>query len=130
MLAGGERLDRDGNFWAPTVLDDVSTGARIFNEEPFGPVAAVRGFDRVEEAIDEANRLAYGLAAYAFTGSLARTEELTRGIEVGMLWINMAAAPSAELPFGGLKDSGHGSEGGPEAMESYLNTRTVAIKSA
>lgn len=130
VLAGGERLDRDGNFWAPTVLDDVSTGARIFNEEPFGPVAAVRGFDRVEEAIDEANRLAYGLAAYAFTGSLARTEELTRGIEVGMLWINMAAAPSAELPFGGLKDSGHGSEGGPEAMESYLNTRTVAIKSA
>ena len=128
VLAGGERVDRAGNFWAPTVLDDVPTQARIFNEEPFGPVAAIRGFDQLDEAIVEANRLAYGLAAYAFTGSLARTEQLTRGIEVGMLWINMAAAPSAELPFGGLKDSGHGSEGGPEAMEAYLNTRTVGIR--
>lgn len=128
VLTGGSRLDRDGNFWAPTVLDDVSTGARIFNEEPFGPVAAIRGFDQLDEAIAEANRLAYGLAAYGFTNSLARTEQLTRGIEVGMLWINMAAAPSAELPFGGLKDSGHGSEGGPEAMEAYLNTRTVGIR--
>lgn len=128
VLAGGSRLDRDGNFWSPTVLDDVPTDARIFNEEPFGPVAAIRGFDQLDEAMGEANRLAYGLAAYAFTGSLARSEQLTRGIEVGMLWINMAAAPSAELPFGGLKDSGHGSEGGPEAMEAYLNTRTVGIR--
>ncbi len=128
VLAGGERLDRAGNFWAPTVLDDVSTESRIFNEEPFGPVAAIRGFDRLEEALAEANRLSYGLAAYAFTTSLARADQLTRGIEVGMLWINMAAAPSAELPFGGLKDSGHGSEGGPEAMEAYLNTRTVGIR--
>ena len=128
VLTGGARLERDGNFWSPTVLDDVPTTARIFNEEPFGPVAAIRGFDQLDEAIAEANRLAYGLAAYAFTSSLARSEELTRGIEVGMLWINMAAAPSAELPFGGLKDSGHGSEGGPEAMEAYLNTRTVAVR--
>lgn len=128
VLTGGQRVDRDGNFWAPTVLDGVSTESRIFNEEPFGPVAAVRGFDHLDEAIAEANRLAYGLAAYAFTSSLARSEELTRGIEVGMLWVNMAAAPSAELPFGGLKDSGHGSEGGPEAMEAYLNTRSVGIR--
>lgn len=130
VLTGGARVERDGNFWQPTVLDDVPISARIFNEEPFGPVAAIRGFDQVDEAIDEANRLAYGLAAYAFTSSLARTEQLTRGIEVGMLWINMAAAPSGELPFGGLKDSGHGSEGGPEAMEAYLNTRTVAVRGA
>lgn len=128
VLTGGERLDRDGNFWSPTVLDEVPTTARIFNEEPFGPVAAIRGFDRLDEAIAEANRLAYGLAAYAFTNSLTRSEQLARGIEVGMLWVNMAAAPSAELPFGGLKDSGHGSEGGPEAMEAYLNTRTVGIR--
>lgn len=128
VLTGGERLDRAGNFWAPTVLDDVPTESRIFNEEPFGPVAAIRGFDRLEEALAEANRLSYGLAAYAFTNSLARADQITRGIEVGMLWINMAAAPSAELPFGGLKDSGHGSEGGPEAMEAYLNTRTVGIR--
>ena len=128
VLTGGTRLDREGNYWAPTVLDNVSTEARIFNEEPFGPVAAIRGFDQLDEAITEANRLAYGLAAYAFTNSLTRTEQLTRGIEVGMLWVNMAAAPSGELPFGGLKDSGHGSEGGPEAMEAYLNTRTVGIR--
>ena len=127
-LAGGHRLGDQGNFWAPTVLADVPTEARIFNEEPFGPVAAVRGFDRLEDAVAEANRLEYGLAGYAFTGSLASADLLTRKVEVGMLWVNMPSMPSAELPFGGVKDSGYGSEGGPEAMECYLNTRAVAVR--
>ena len=104
--------------------------ARLFNEEPFGPLAGIRAFDKLEEAIAEANRLSYGLAGYAFTRSLANADLLARRLEVGMLWVNTPAAGSAELPFGGIKDSGYGTEGGPEAMESYLNTRAVVIANA
>jgi len=127
LLAGGARIGEVGNFWQPTVLADVPTDAKIFNDEPFGPVAAIRGFDSLEEAIAEANRLSFGLAGYAFTRSLANADLLTRRVEVGMLWINMPAMPSAEMPFGGVKDSGYGTEGGPEALDSYLNVRAVAI---
>ncbi len=127
VTTGGEALDGVGNFFAPTVLDDVPLSARIFNEEPFGPVAAVRGFTDLADAIAEANRLPYGLAAYAFTRSLKDAHELARQVEVGMLWINQPATPSAEMPFGGLKDSGYGSEGGPEAVEACLNTRAISI---
>lgn len=127
LLAGGERIGEAGNFWSPTVLSDVPLDARLFNEEPFGPIAGVRGFDRLEDAIAEANRLSFGLAGYAFTSSLANADLLTRRVEVGMLWVNTSAAASAELPFGGLKDSGYGTEGGPEAMENYLNTRAVVV---
>ncbi len=127
VAAGGDRIGGDGNFFQPTVLDDVPVSARIFNEEPFGPVAAVRGFEKIEDAIAEANRLPYGLAGYAFTRSLKHAHLLSQRLEVGMLWINQPASPSAELPFGGLKDSGYGSEGGPEAIEAHLNTRAVSI---
>lgn len=127
VLTGGERIGDTGNFWEPTVLTDVPLDARLFNDEPFGPVAGIRGFDKLEEAIAEANRLSYGLAGYAFTRSLANADLLTRRVEVGMLWVNTPAASTAELPFGGLKDSGYGSEGGPEALEAYLNTRAVVI---
>jgi succinate-semialdehyde dehydrogenase/glutarate-semialdehyde dehydrogenase len=126
LLTGGERLGTSGNFWKPTVLADVPQDARVFNDEPFGPVAALRTYDSLEEAIAEANRLHYGLAGYAFTRSLKNADLLTRSLEVGMLWINTPALPSAEMPFGGIKDSGYGSEGGPEALEAYLNVRTVA----
>lgn len=127
VLTGGERIGTEGNFWQPTVLTDVPLDAKLFNEEPFGPVAGIRGFDRLEDAIQEANRLSYGLAGYAFTRSLADADLLARRVEVGMLWVNTPAAGSAELPFGGLKDSGYGTEGGPEALEAYLNTRAVVI---
>ena len=130
VLAGGERIGSTGNFWSPTVLADVPLEAKVFNEEPFGPVAAIRSFTQLEEAIQEANRLSYGLAGYAFTKSLKNADLLTRHVEVGMLWINMPAMPSAEMPFGGIKDSGYGSEGGPEALEAYLNARSVAIQNA
>src|SRR5574343_285631 len=116
-----------GNFWMPTVLADVPLDARIFNDEPFGPVAAIRKFSQLDDAIAEANRLSYGLAGYAFTRSLRNADLLTRKVEVGMLWVNMPAMPNAEMPFGGIKDSGYGSEGGPEALDAYLNTRSVAI---
>jgi len=127
VLAGGARIGEAGNFWQPTVLADVPLDARLFNDEPFGPVAGIRGFDKLEEAIAEANRLSFGLAGYAFTRSLANADLLTRRVEVGMLWVNTPAASTAELPFGGIKDSGYGTEGGPEALDNYLNTRAVVI---
>ncbi|NML18158.1 NAD-dependent succinate-semialdehyde dehydrogenase [Azohydromonas caseinilytica] len=127
VLAGGKRIGEAGNFWEPTVLADVPLQAKVFNDEPFGPVAAIRSFERLEDAITEANRLSFGLAGYAFTKSLKSADLLTRRVEVGMLWVNMPAMPSAEMPFGGIKDSGYGSEGGPEALDAYLNTRAVAV---
>ncbi|HET7836209.1 MULTISPECIES: NAD-dependent succinate-semialdehyde dehydrogenase [Variovorax] len=127
VATGGERVGSSGNFFAPTVLTDVSLEADVFNNEPFGPIAAIRGFDSLDEAITEANRLPFGLAGYAFTQSIKNAHLLSQRMEVGMLWINQPAAPSPEMPFGGIKDSGYGSEGGPEAMENYLNTKAVSI---
>ena len=127
VLTGGERIGTTGNFYAPTILNNVPTNARIFNDEPFGPVAAVQGFTDLNAAIAEANRLAFGLAGYAFTKSLKNAHLLSQRVEVGMLWVNQPATPSAELPFGGIKDSGYGSEGGPEALEACLNTRAISI---
>ena len=130
VLAGGARIGETGNFWQPTVLTDVPLEAKVFNDEPFGPMAAIRSFDTLDDAIAEANRLPYGLAGYAFTKSLKNADLLSRRVEVGMLWINMPAMPSAEMPFGGIKDSGYGSEGGPEALETYMNIRAVAVMNA
>jgi succinate-semialdehyde dehydrogenase/glutarate-semialdehyde dehydrogenase len=127
VLTGGKRIGEAGNFWAPTVLADVPVEAKVFNDEPFGPVAAIRKYNKLEDAIAEANRLSYGLAGYAFTRSLKNADLLARKVEVGMLWVNMPAMPSAEMPFGGIKDSGYGSEGGPEALDAYLNARAVAV---
>ncbi|MDB5839236.1 MAG: 2,5-dioxopentanoate dehydrogenase [Herminiimonas sp.] len=127
VAAGGERISDVGNFFAPTVLIDVPLEARVFNEEPFGPLAAIRSFNTLDEAISEANRLPYGLAGYAFTQSLKSAHLLAQRLELGMLWINQPAAPWPEMPFGGIKDSGYGSEGGPEALEAYLNVRSVSI---
>jgi succinate-semialdehyde dehydrogenase/glutarate-semialdehyde dehydrogenase len=127
LLFGGQRIGNAGNFWQPTILADVPREAKVFNDEPFGPMAAIQPFDTLEGAIAEANRLPYGLAGYAFTKSLKNSDLLARRLEVGMLWINMPAMPSAEMPFGGVKDSGYGSEGGPEALEAYLNVRAIAI---
>ncbi len=127
IVTGGKRVGDVGNFFTPTVLDNVPLTASVFNDEPFGPVAAVRGFDKLEEAISEANRLPFGLASYGFTQSIATLHKLTQNIEAGMLWINQPATAFPELPFGGVKDSGYGSEGGPEALEAYLNTKTVSV---
>lgn len=129
LALGGERVGAVGNFWAPTVLTEVPQEALVFNEEPFGPIAAMRSFDALEDAVAEANRLPFGLASYAYTRSLKTAHVLSHGLEVGMLWINQPASASAEMPFGGVKDSGYGSEGGPEALEAYLNTKSVSIMS-
>jgi len=127
VVTGGARVGTSGNFFAPTILGDVPLNAMVFNDEPFGPIAAVRGFETLEEAIAESNRLPFGLAGYAFTRSIKNAHLLMNNVEVGMLWINQPATPSAELPFGGVKDSGYGSEGGPEALESYLNTKAISM---
>ena len=127
VAAGGERVGTSGNFFAPTVLIDVPLEAMVFNDEPFGPMAAIRTFNTLDEAIAESNRLPFGLASYAFTRSLKNAHALSQGLQVGMLWVNQPAVAWPEMPFGGVKDSGYGSEGGSEALEAYLNTKSVAI---
>jgi succinate-semialdehyde dehydrogenase / glutarate-semialdehyde dehydrogenase len=127
LVTGGEAAGGSGYYWKPTVVADVPLQARVFNEEPFGPIAAIRPFDSLDDAVAEANRLSYGLAGYAFTRSLKNADILAREVQVGMLWVNMPPMPSAEMPFGGIKESGYGSEGGPEALDAYLNTRSVAV---
>ena len=127
LATGGERIGTSGNFFAPTVFTDLPMNADVLNTEPFGPMAAVMGFDALEDAINEANRLPFGLASYAFTSSLKNAHMLSQRLEVGMLWVNQGGAPWAEMPFGGVKDSGYGSEGGIEALEAYLNTKAVGI---
>jgi len=129
IATGGERIGTAGNFFAPTIILDAPLDSSVFNNEPFGPMAAVRSVKNLDEAITEANRLPFGLSAYAFTSSIKNAHQLSSQVQTGMLWINQPAAPWAELPFGGVKDSGYGSEGGPEALEAYLNTKTVAMTS-
>ena len=124
---GGKRIATRGYFFEPTVLVDVPLEARAMNEEPFGPLALLRPFDDLEEAIRESNRLPYGLAAYAFTGSHATASQVAARVECGMVSINHFGLGLPETPFGGVKDSGHGSEGGPEAIEAYLQTRFVTL---
>ncbi len=125
VLAGGERRGRDGFFFDPTVIADVSLEARAMNEEPFGPIALLRPFETVEEAIAEANRLPFGLAAYCFTENGRRQNLLGDEIEAGMVAINSVRLSWPDAPFGGVKDSGHGSEDGPEGIAAHLVTKTV-----
>jgi succinate-semialdehyde dehydrogenase/glutarate-semialdehyde dehydrogenase len=125
VATGGERIGNRGYFFKPTVLTDVPLAARIMNEEPFGPVAIVSRFSDYDAVIAEANRLPYGLAAYAYTTSAKTMAGVGRDIESGMVSINHHGIALPELPFGGIKDSGYGSEGGIEAVEAYLNTKLV-----
>ncbi len=126
LVGGGNRIGNKGYYYEPTILADVPRDARAMNEEPFGPVALVSRFSSVDDAIEEANRLPYGLAAYAFTRSLETRKRLDEEVETGMLSVNHFGLALAELPFGGVKDSGYGSEGGPEAVEAYLATKLVS----
>ena len=125
LRTGGERIGSEGYFFQPTVLTDLSPDARILNEEPFGPVVPIVRFSNFDEVIAEANRLPFGLAAYAYTRSLKTANALAAQIETGMLTMNHLGLALPEVPFGGIKDSGYGSEGGSEAIESYLNTKFV-----
>jgi succinate-semialdehyde dehydrogenase/glutarate-semialdehyde dehydrogenase len=123
---GGNRVGNKGFFFEPTVITDVPKDARIMNEEPFGPLAMISPFATFEGAVEEANRLPYGLTAYAFTKSTKTATAIGAAVESGMVAINGAAIALPEVPFGGIKDSGYGTEGGREAIEAYLNTKFVA----
>jgi len=125
LKAGGKRIDRAGYFFEPTVLTNVPDEASAMTDEPFGPVALVNVFDTVEEVIAIANKLNFGLAAYAYTGSAKTAALLTLRVETGMLSINHQGLALPETPFGGVKDSGYGSEGGPEALTAYLQPKFV-----
>lgn len=125
LLAGGTALPGPGYFYAPTVLADVPESSRIMNEEPFGPVALIAPFRDFDEAIARANRLPFGLAAYAFTQNSRRVNLLGEQIESGMLGINSFVIAMPEAPFGGVKESGHGSEEGLEGLEACLVTKFI-----
>ena len=125
LRTGGKRIGNKGNFFEPTVLTDVPLDAKIMNEEPFGPVAVIAPFKGFDDVVAEANRLPYGLAAYAYTGSGKTAQELAANVETGMISINHHGIALPETPFGGVKDSGYGSEGGTEAIEAYLNPKFV-----
>jgi succinate-semialdehyde dehydrogenase/glutarate-semialdehyde dehydrogenase len=114
-----------GNFFAPTVIADLPEDSRLMTEEPFGPVAGMLRFKTMEEVLQRANSLPFGLAAYAFTTSSKRAHQISTGLEAGMVAINHLGMALAETPFGGIKDSGIGSEGGLETFDGYLNTKFV-----
>ncbi len=124
--ATDERVhDGNGFFYFPTVLVDVPQDARVLTEEPFGPVAIIARVPDLEAAIAEANRLPYGLAAYAFTDDIGEAHRIADGVEAGMIGINHFGVSLSDIPFGGLKESGYGSEGGPDALHDYLVTKSV-----
>jgi succinate-semialdehyde dehydrogenase/glutarate-semialdehyde dehydrogenase len=129
-LTGGERLSGPaypGYFFAPTVLADVPAGARILSEEVFGPVAPVSTFSTEEQALSAANATEYGLVAYLYTRDLARAFRVVEGIEAGMVGVNQGIVSNPAAPFGGVKQSGFGREGGFEGIDEYLETKYVAL---
>lgn len=122
---GGSRSGSAGFFFKPTVLSNTSVKARVRNEEPFGPVATLTRFDDFDEAMREANRLPYGLAAFAYTRSVRTATRAASAIESGMVTINHHGLALPEVPFGGIKDSGYGSESGPGAIDAYMISKFV-----
>ncbi|MDB9800228.1 NAD-dependent succinate-semialdehyde dehydrogenase [Alphaproteobacteria bacterium] len=126
VLTGGKRKGNKGYFFEPTVMTDVSKDSRIMNEEPFGPLAPINSFSSIDEVVEEANRLNYGLAAYAYTNSAKTAQHLGAAIESGQVSINHHGLGLVDTPFGGVKDSGYGSEGGPEGLDAYMTTKLVS----
>jgi succinate-semialdehyde dehydrogenase/glutarate-semialdehyde dehydrogenase len=126
-VVGGERVNGAGYFFEPTVLGDVPDDARLLREEIFGPVAPVKGFGSEEEAIAAANDTEYGLVAYVFTRDIKRALRVCEGLETGMIGLNQGMVSNAGAPFGGVKQSGVGREGGREGIDEYLETKYVAV---
>ena len=126
VLTGGKRKGNKGYFFEPTVMTNVSNDARIMNEEPFGPLAPINSFSSIDEVVEESNRLNYGLAAYAYTNSAKTAQDLGQAIESGQVSINHHGLGLVDTPFGGVKDSGYGSEGGPEGLDAYMTTKLVS----
>jgi succinate-semialdehyde dehydrogenase / glutarate-semialdehyde dehydrogenase len=127
LLCGGEPVAGPGYFYAPTVLADVAAEARILREEVFGPVAPVATFSTEAQAIEAANATEYGLVAYLYTRDLSRAFRVSEAIEAGMIGVNQGIVSNPAAPFGGVKQSGFGREGGFEGIDEYLETKYVAL---
>ncbi len=127
LLTGGEPQGDRGYFYKPTVLADVPQSARILGEEIFGPVAPITTFADEDEAIAKANDTEYGLVAYLFTQDISRAFRVMEGLETGMIGFNQGMVSNAGAPFGGVKQSGYGREGGHEGLQEYLETKYVAM---
>lgn len=127
---GGSRIGNQGNFFEPTVLTDVPDDAKIMQTEPFGPVAPIVPFKDYDEVVERANSLPYGLAAYAFTGSSGRAQDLSRDLEAGMVGVNSLLIASPETPFGGVKESGIGREAGIEGILEHMSMKTISMSGA
>jgi succinate-semialdehyde dehydrogenase/glutarate-semialdehyde dehydrogenase len=127
VMTGGEKVGDKGHFYAPTVLSDISPESELLREEIFGPVAPVATFSSEEDAIKAANATEYGLVAYVFTRDIRRAFRVTEALDVGMLGLNRGLVSNAAAPFGGVKESGFGREGGPEGIEEYCVTKYVAV---
>ena len=125
VATGGNRVGNKGYFFEPTVVTGVSKSARAMNEEPFGPLALISPFAKFDDAAEEANRLPFGLASYAFTKSAKTATAIGAAVEAGMMSINSFALALPETPFGGMKDSGYGAEGGTEGIDAYLSTKFI-----
>jgi succinate-semialdehyde dehydrogenase/glutarate-semialdehyde dehydrogenase len=125
LQTGGNRVGNKGYFFEPTVVTDVPKTARAMNDEPFAPLAMISPFSKFDDAAAEANRLPFGLASYAFTKSAKTATAIGAAVEAGMMSINHFALALPETPFGGVKDSGYGSEGGTEGIDAYLSTRFI-----
>ena len=125
LKAGGRRGHEKGNFWRPTLIADVPSSAKAMQVEPFGPLALASRFSTVEQGITEANRLPYGLASYAFTRSASTANTVGDELRAGGVGINTFAVSQIEAPFGGLKDSGYGNEGGHEGLDAFTHPKYV-----
>jgi succinate-semialdehyde dehydrogenase / glutarate-semialdehyde dehydrogenase len=125
VATGGNRVGNKGYFFEPTVVTGVSKSARAMNEEPFGPLALISPFSKFDDAAEEANRLPFGLASYAFTKSAKTATAIGAAVEAGMMSINSFALALPETPFGGMKDSGYGAEGGTEGIDAYMSSKFI-----
>lgn len=125
VTAGGERLGNQGYFYAPTVISDVPDDARIMTEEPFGPVAPITAFNTFDEVVERANSLPFGLSSYVFTSDGGKAARIEDALEVGLVGVNHPMVATPETPFGGVNESGYGSEGGIEGLDAFLRTKFV-----
>jgi succinate-semialdehyde dehydrogenase/glutarate-semialdehyde dehydrogenase len=126
VVTGGSALEREGFFWKPTVLSDVPDHARVMCEETFGPIAPIAAFNSLDEVLQRANALPFGLASFVFTESGSLAARASAGLSAGMVGVNHLGISVAEAPFGGVKESGFGSEGGTEGLQAYLVTKFVS----
>ena len=126
LETGGERLGNLGYFYAPTVMSDVPDTSKIMTEEPFGPIASITHFNSFDEVIERSNALPYGLAAYAFTSDGEKAARTSQALDAGIIGINHPAVSTPETPFGGVNESGYGSEGGIEGLDAFLRTKFVS----